>query len=148
MSFFPGLNTAIRLPFRQKLAVCHVAALFAAAEVVLRTSGVERAMRVFRVPLASNDAGGTCCVSTAPAFVLSDGERRMVKGVLLVSPHVYGSTRGCLRRSLVLGYSLRRHDPRLVMGVRREGVGVVAHAWLDVQGVLVGADDRFEAFVG
>lgn len=41
----------------------------------------------------------------------------------------------CLRRSLVVGWIVRRHAPVLRIGVRRGRSGVLlAHAWVDVPG--------------
>lgn len=45
-----------------------------------------------------------------------------------------GLERTCLRRSLVLGHRLRSLHPELVIGVRREGGEVRAHAWIVVLG--------------
>lgn len=44
----------------------------------------------------------------------------------------------CLRRSLVLGYLLRRHGPVIRIGVARDGAAVAAHAWVEVCGHPVG----------
>ena len=44
----------------------------------------------------------------------------------------------CLRRALVLGQRIRRLDPTLVIGVRRDDSGALAaHAWLVVAGVAL-----------
>ena len=56
-----------------------------------------------------------------------------------LSPRIYGSERGCLRRSLVMGHVLRRHDPVLRIGVRRTDGGFSAHAWVEVAGEAVEA---------
>jgi len=40
----------------------------------------------------------------------------------------------CLRRSLVLGAMLRRHRPVLRIGVIRDQGGLLAHAWLEIDG--------------
>lgn len=44
----------------------------------------------------------------------------------------------CLRRSLVIGALLRRHEPALRFGVMRSPKGLVAHAWVEVGGAAVG----------
>lgn len=45
----------------------------------------------------------------------------------------FGDT--CLRRALILGFLLRRLDPILQIGVRRDDAGdIAAHAWLVVAG--------------
>jgi hypothetical protein len=40
----------------------------------------------------------------------------------------------CLRRCLVAGHRLRRLSPVLRIGVRRDGSGLVAHSWLEIDG--------------
>lgn len=44
----------------------------------------------------------------------------------------------CLRQALVAGHILRRHHPVLRLGVATENEEVLAHAWVEVGGVLVG----------
>lgn len=44
----------------------------------------------------------------------------------------------CLRRSLVLGALLRRYEPVLRIGVRRESGRIRAHAWIEIDGVPIG----------
>jgi hypothetical protein len=62
-----------------------------------------------------------------------------LRAVQRLSPRIYGSERGCLRRSLVMGHVLRRHDPVLRIGVRRTDGGFAAHAWVEVAGEAVEA---------
>lgn len=49
----------------------------------------------------------------------------------------------CLRESLVVGHALRRHCPVLRLGVARDGQSIAAHAWLEVGGVSLEADQGF-----
>ena len=52
----------------------------------------------------------------------------------------------CLARSIALQQLLRREgivSSQLHLGVRPEGSGLLAHAWVTVQGVVVGDDARF-----
>jgi hypothetical protein len=41
----------------------------------------------------------------------------------------------CLRESLVAGQRLRRLDPVMKVGVKRGAAGVMAHAWLQIDGI-------------
>lgn len=41
----------------------------------------------------------------------------------------------CLRQALVAGWILRRHRPRLRLGVARDDEQVLAHAWIEVDGL-------------
>ena len=43
-----------------------------------------------------------------------------------------GSELPCLRRSLVAGHLLRRHDPSLRLGVGGAGDALFAHAWIEI----------------
>ncbi|MCT2585754.1 lasso peptide biosynthesis B2 protein [Actinophytocola sp. S1-96] len=40
----------------------------------------------------------------------------------------------CLRRCLLVGNRLRHLSPVLRIGVRRDGDGILAHSWLEVDG--------------
>ena len=50
----------------------------------------------------------------------------------------------CLRESLVLYGLLRRHGaaPRLCVGVRKDGVTMTAHAWVECDGVATSGEER------
>lgn len=44
----------------------------------------------------------------------------------------------CLRRAILLGFYVRRASPLLRIGVARDGESVRAHAWIEVDGRVVG----------
>ena len=44
----------------------------------------------------------------------------------------------CLRRALVLGYRIRDAHPVLLIGVSKEGGEIRAHAWIEVDGQVIG----------
>jgi len=46
----------------------------------------------------------------------------------------------CLRETLIVGHTLRRHHPAMRLGVARDGRVVTAHAWLEVGGISLEAD--------
>jgi hypothetical protein len=50
----------------------------------------------------------------------------------------------CLRQALMLYWLLRRRglDPQLKLGVRREGVALDAHAWIEIEGVALGSGPK------
>lgn len=48
--------------------------------------------------------------------------------------------RSCLRRALVLGYRIRKAAPTLLIGVAREDGEIRAHAWIEVEGNVVGEE--------
>lgn len=56
-----------------------------------------------------------------------------------ISRWPFGDT--CLRRSLVWGHALRGRAPKLRIGVARSAEGaVIAHSWLEFDGVSLGLD--------
>jgi hypothetical protein len=90
-------------------------------------------------PAFPEPAEGTSHQSQEPPDTPTDRELRGLRAVQRLSPRIYGSERGCLRRSLVMGHVLRRHDPVLRIGVRRSDDGFAAHAWVEVAGEAVEA---------
>ncbi len=52
----------------------------------------------------------------------------------------------CLRRALTLGALLRREQPLLRLGVRRNASAIEAHAWLVVAGREVGAAPQNDGY--
>lgn len=46
----------------------------------------------------------------------------------------------CLRRGLVLGWRIRKAQPTLRIGVKRENGTIRAHAWIEVDGRVIGDD--------
>ena len=52
----------------------------------------------------------------------------------------------CLRESLVVGRLLRGRSPRLKLGIAPDGGGIIAHAWVEVDGHWIGYDRRYTAF--
>jgi hypothetical protein len=96
---------------------------------------VEVGLRRRTLPVLCASLGigfGSACVEpgSAPSRAWVAARVRATDRVLRWWP--YGDT--CLRRCLVAGHLIRITGPRLVLGVRREESGVVAHAWLEVGG--------------
>ena len=52
----------------------------------------------------------------------------------------------CLRRALVGGHLVRRLDPRIRLGVTSSDDGLLAHAWLEIDGRPLEAVDDFARF--
>lgn len=124
---------------RQGLHPRHVTVIAMAVmvETGLRTMTLPRLTTLLRVRLStdqeppSND--GPVDPKTFPR-VRSSRYGRAIDRVLRRWP--FGDT--CLRRALLLGFFLRRHDPSLVIGVRRDDAGrIAAHAWVVVAGVTL-----------
>ena len=128
----PGLaRKALRLPPRDLMATAWAGVLIAAAEVAVRVAPIGTSARVFGVSLVSQVGEG----SALPT--LSASEARGVRAVRRILPRIYGSERGCLRRSLALGHVLRAHDPVMRIGVARRDGEFSAHAWIELNGVPI-----------
>lgn len=117
-----------------------VVGVAAVVEIGLRTTRVPRLARVLRVRLATESQPGPS-VGFADPEVIQTARRyaRATDRVLRRWP--FGDT--CLRRSLVVGFLIRRFEPTLLIGVRRDEDGeIAAHAWLVVEGTTLdpGAD--------
>ncbi|MBI3200161.1 MAG: lasso peptide biosynthesis B2 protein [Myxococcales bacterium] len=96
-------------------------------ETGLRVASVRRVSQWLGLDTTARSSGAPVLQSFEPVVAATDR-------VLGVWPR-----RGrCLRRSLVLGAMLRAHRPVLRIGVRRRSGGIVAHAWLEIDGVPVG----------
>jgi hypothetical protein len=127
-------GTAIRRTWRD-LPVLVPLAL--AVEVGVRVRPLPSVARLVgcRLRGASDPAGRT------PLTAL---ERRRTAAVHILFRHWPFTDRdgACLRRALVLGWVLRRRDPVVRIGVARDAAAdeLTAHAWLEVQGVSIGAD--------
>ena len=123
-------------------ALARVTMLAVAVEVAVRVLPLPVVARALRVSLTRPPA----CAGAATLPELSRAERRavrMVRGLMRRWPWGQGT---CLRRSLVVGHVLRRHDPWLRVGVARTAGDIGAHAWLEIRGVAVGGAGPFLAF--
>lgn len=131
--FLPTVRKALRLPPSEIAATAHSAVWFALAEVAVRTRPLAWSARRFGVRL-HQDSDAT----NALLPQLSGRGQRAVRAVRRLSPRIYGSERGCLRRSLVLGHHLRAHEPVMRIGVRRDDEGAFsAHAWIELDGTAI-----------
>jgi hypothetical protein len=108
-----------------------LALVLVGAEGALRLTSVDRVAR--RLGLRFLDAPSTT-VAEQVRLAITPGERRWVNNVgRVVRRWPWDSS--CLRQSLLLGWVLRRREPVLMMGVRREGDAILAHAWVRIDGV-------------
>lgn len=70
-------------------------------------------------------------------------ERLMVRNVVRVMRHWPFAEGTCLRQSLMLGRVLKDHNPLLRIGVQGQNREIVAHAWLELDGVALGGRDGY-----
>jgi hypothetical protein len=96
---------------------------------------------------ASEDAPVSAPEVEGPALSwLSPSERRRLRIIEIVADRWPFGEGPCLRQALVAGRVLRRLHPRLSLGVaRRPSRGLVAHAWLELDGGgRLGYSDGYE----
>lgn len=123
-----------------------LAALLVVIEVALRTQRLDTVARRSGMQFLPVDGAPNPQMGTDTRIALSPAERRWVNNVGRVVRR-WPWDASCLRRSLLLGWVLRRRHPVLVVGVRVTGL-VEAHAWVRVEGVdLDPAAASYVAFV-
>lgn len=108
-------------------------ALAPVVEIGLRVAGVQRTARLLRVRLLFEAPAGPAA-ATRSEVPLDRAERRRLRiawRVLAVGP--FDAT--CLRRSMIGAWHLRRRQPAVRIGVRKDTEGIKAHAWIEVGGV-------------
>jgi hypothetical protein len=139
-----ALRALVRLSPLEAYFLVKVACLFVLAELAVRVTSLDRAAGLFGVRLAFDDAP----VMPLPSepIPLTEAERLSMRSVSRISPRVYGPTRGCLRRSLVVGRVLRRLEPVMRLGAQRREEALVVHAWVDINGFRLDAEPDLMPF--
>lgn len=122
---------AFRLPLHEILTAVHVLAWLTLVEFGIRIVALPALCRRLGFRF---EPGGSVPVSASARPALPQEAQQRLRSLWRVSARWPFSKGPCLRRSLVGGRLLRRHDPVLRLGVMRQGDAVVAHAWLEVGG--------------
>ena len=127
------LRLFVRMPWRRKVEFVVVVILAAASELAVRMLTLPRAARLFAVRLHPGGevqmAPERSSTTTLPPWAV-----RRLSVVQAVMRH-WPIDGVCLRETLVAGQRLRRLEPVMKVGVKREGGSVTAHAWLQIGGV-------------
>lgn len=133
VSLARGMRRWAGLPLRKKAEIVWVACLAVAAEVAVRFISLRKLTRSLGIQMrdASPDSGGST-TETIDASLLERADA--VSKVYRVWP----GDGSCLRRSVVLGFRLREHQPVLRLGVGRNAGKIEGHAWIEVDGMVVG----------
>jgi hypothetical protein len=129
-----------RLPVRDQLTTFRVLALAAVVEAAVRTLPLPRLARWLGIALVAPARSAT------PLRPLDEAERRQVRAVERVMRRWSIAPGPCLRKALVMGYFLRRHEPVLRIGVMRRNGLVLAHAWLDFGDVSINTGEQHQPF--
>ena len=130
----------LRLDSAELGAMVQLVAVAAAIEILLRAMPLPSVGRLLGVAFVDEDVTP---LFAAPV-VLTDRERCRLRCARRIGRHWPFCQGTCLRESLLAGYVLRHHHPRLVIGVSRGEGSFAAHAWLDIQGRVVGDPGRFQ----
>lgn len=126
-----------------------LADLFTLARMLGLATIIELGLRTVRLTRLATVLGVTLDWSSdpppAPGIPTSLGtdERREVTNVLRVMRHWPFAEGTCLRQSLMLGRVLKNHDPVLRIGVKGRDGEIVAHAWIELDGVALGGQDGY-----
>ena len=120
----------LRLSPRELLTTLHATVVLAIVELSIRWVPLPRLSRILGVRV--NLAPARDHVVPLPLTALSPRARRQVSCTRRVADAWPFSRGPCLRRSLVAGHLLRRHDPTLRLGVGGAGDTLFAHAWIEI----------------
>jgi transglutaminase superfamily protein len=132
-----ALSTLLGLGPRRWLGVVQLASLALLVEAGLRIASLPRLAHLMKVQLALHGSGAPS--GNLDQLPITQGEAELLDTAWRILRHrPFNGT--CLRRALVGGYVLRRHDPWLRIGVAKSSEGVSAHAWVEVAGVSLDPD--------
>jgi Transglutaminase-like superfamily len=123
-------------------SLARVTMLAMVVEIAVRLLPLPTVARLMRVSLVQPPARPG--VATLPD--LRPAERRAVRMARALMRRWPWGRGACLRRSLLVGHVLRRHDPWLRVGVARDDTDIRAHAWLEIRGVEATGAGPFLAF--
>jgi Transglutaminase-like superfamily len=139
-----ALERRFRRTLRLVLTTLHVAAVILVVELLIRWVPLPRLCRLLGVRV--NLAPARPDVEPMRMAELPPRARRQLRCTRRVAD-VWPFSRGpCLRRSLVAGHLLRRHDPAVRLGVAGAGDDLHAHAWLEIDDRALESVDGFTVF--
>jgi Transglutaminase-like superfamily len=128
--FAGRLRGLLRLPPREIVTTLHAAAVLVFVESVIRWIPLPRLSRMLGIRLSLDPP--PIDVQQFSADALTPRDRRELRCARRVADAWPLSKGPCLRRSLVAGHMLRRHDPAVRLGVSRARGDILAHAWLEI----------------
>jgi hypothetical protein len=118
-----------RLSWADRVEFVHAVLIVGCVEVGLRASSLPRILKVLRVNGEFEvQQRGSPMEDSLPSWAL----RRIELARLALRWAPTRST--CLRIALVSASRLRRLDPKVRIGVARGEEGILAHAWLEIDG--------------
>lgn len=129
------------LGLREKAELVVVAGMAALAEIAVKAVSLPRLTRLLGIALVDHDGRetGIRAARRTARGIDADEIARRARAVDRVY-RAWPRKSSCLRRALVLGRRIHKADPVLLIGVANEGESIRAHAWIEVDGVVVGED--------
>ena len=148
MTWSPSLGAIQRLIRRMRTLSWHRRWLALRAVVLLLLA--EIAIRALRLPAAARLFGVKMGTPPPVAEVrrLNNDERELVQIIQAVARRWPFGEGACLRESLAIGTTMREREPWLQIGVRNIDGTIGAHAWLVVDGTIVGTSGDFAVLSG
>ena len=137
MSAIQAARALLRRPPRTWVRATRTAALAGLVEVGLRTVPLPRLARLLGVRLALDGAVGRVGDLSLVRLSHSEAERLDITWRVLRHRPFNGT---CLRRALLGAHALRHRDHAVRIGVQKVGGQVKAHAWLEVDGIVMDPD--------
>ncbi|MCA1726780.1 MAG: lasso peptide biosynthesis B2 protein [Actinobacteria bacterium] len=109
-----------------QMAALRLLPVLARVELGLRTTSVSELARRLGIAVDGDPIPRGGAEFTERERAEADAARRLVRR--------WPAERRCLRRSLLIGHALRRHDPVLRFGAAKVGDHVHTHAWIEAEG--------------
>lgn len=122
-----------RRRFEKPAAVLAVTFYMAVAELGVRLVKLPRLTGWLGIAIGTSAEEPS--VTSADASALRYRDLALLRAVSAVAPKWPFADGPCLRQALVAGWILRRRRPTLRLGVARGNDQVLAHAWIEVDGV-------------
>jgi hypothetical protein len=120
----------LRIPLDEMMTTVHAIAVLALVEMSIRWVPLPRLTRLLGLRL--NFAPARRDVEQLDESELPAVAQRQLRCARRVAD-VWPFSKGpCLRRSLVAGHLLRRHDPAVRLGTIGAGESLTAHAWIEI----------------
>lgn len=133
------LRTWLGLGLREKVELVGLAFLAAVAEAAVKLVPLPRLTKTLGIDLIDVGERPAETPGHAPPTLRDDEIARRARAVDRLY-HAWPRKSSCLRRALLLGYRIRKAHPVLFIGVAKKDGAIRAHAWIEVDGAVVGED--------
>ena len=134
------LRSWLRLDLRTKTELCLIAVMALLAEVAVKLVPLPRLTRLLGISLIDHRTPTSAATPPSSSSRLDGAAVERRARIVDRLYRAWPRKSSCLRRALVLGYRIRGADPVLLIGVANEDGSIRAHAWIEVDGRVVGDD--------